>query len=61
MQNNVSASPTMGTAIDAYAGLVDGGMDGGQNGISGPAVDSPAMGVSDGMTRRLGRGPSYTA
>ena len=55
------ASPPMGTANDAFAGLSEGGMHSGQNAVHSEAVDSPGMVLSDGMVRRLGRGSSYMA
>lgn len=47
--SRVVASPAMGTADDAYAGLERGGMHGGQGQHSSHLSDSPAMIISDGM------------
>lgn len=51
----------MGSTNDAYAGLSEGGLHGGQNDTQGEAVYSPGMVISDGVVRRLGRGSSYAA
>ncbi|GAB7363423.1 hypothetical protein MBLNU230_g3699t1 [Neophaeotheca triangularis] len=47
--SRVTASPAMGTADDAFAGLERGGMHGGQQEHSHQLTGSPAMVVSDGM------------